>query len=77
LLLIASGSEVGLILGAQQRLADQGVAARVISMPSWDLFDAQPQEYRNEVLPPSISARLAVEAGVEQGWHKYVGTKEP
>ncbi|MBN1569963.1 MAG: transketolase [Acidobacteria bacterium] len=75
LILIASGSEVSLILGAQQKLADQGIAARVVSMPSWELFDAQSREYRDEVLPPSIPARLAVEAGVGQGWHKYVGDR--
>ena len=73
LILIGSGSEVSLILGAQQKLADQGIAVRAVSMPSWELFDAQPQEYRNEVLPPSIRARLAVEAGIAQGWHKYIG----
>jgi transketolase len=75
LILIASGSEVGLALSAQQRLADQGIAARVVSMPSWDLFEAQPQEYRNEVLPASVRTRLAIEAGVAQGWHKYVGDR--
>ncbi len=73
LILIASGSEVSLSIAAQQKLAEKGIAARVVSMPSWDLFDAQPQEYREEVLPPSIRARLAIEAGVAQGWHKYVG----
>ena len=75
LILIASGSEVALILSAQQKLAEQGIAARTVSMPSWELFEAQPQEYRDTVLPPSIRARLAVEAGVAQGWHKYVGDK--
>jgi transketolase len=73
LILIASGSEVALILSAQQKLAEQGIAARTVSMPSWELFEAQTQEYRDTVLPPSIRARLAVEAGVEQGWHKYIG----
>ncbi len=73
LILIASGSEVGLILSAQRKLAEQGIAARAVSMPSWDLFEAQPREYCDMVLPPSIRARLAVEAGVAQGWHKYVG----
>jgi transketolase len=72
-ILIATGSEVSLITAAQQRLSEQGVAARTVSMPSWELFDAQPQEYREEILPPSIQARLAVEAGVSQGWRKYVG----
>lgn len=75
MILIASGSEVGLIIAAQQQLAEQGIAARIVSMPSWELFDAQPQDYRDEILPPSIHARLAVEAGVSQGWRKYVGDK--
>ena len=73
LILMATGSEVALALGTQQALAEKGVAARVVSMPSWDLFDAQHQSYRDTVLPPSVTARLAVEAGVPQGWHKYVG----
>ena len=73
LILIASGSEVALILSAQQKLAERGIAARTVSMPSWELFEAQTQEYRDTVLPPSIRARLAVEAGVAQGWHKYIG----
>jgi transketolase len=72
-ILIASGSEVGLIIAARQRLQDQGVMARVVSMPSWELFDAQPRSYRDQVLLPSIRARLAVEAGASQGWHRYVG----
>jgi len=73
LILIATGSEVGLIVAAAQTLLAQGIRARVVSMPSWELFDAQPQEYRDAVLVPSIRARLAVEAGVSQGWHRYVG----
>jgi transketolase len=71
--LIASGSEVGLVMAARQKLQQRNVAARVISMPSWELFDAQPQSYRDQVLLPSIRARLAVEAGASQGWHRYVG----
>jgi transketolase len=73
IILIAAGSEVPLALGAYEQLAQQGIAARVVSMPSWELFDQQPQAYRDEVLPPSVTARLAIEAGVPQGWHKYVG----
>jgi len=73
LILIASGSEVGLIVEAQQKLKEEGISARIVSMPSWELFDAQPQEYRDAVLPPDIHARLAVEAGVAQGWRKYTG----
>jgi len=72
-ILIASGSEVGLIVDAQQKLQEQNVMARIVSMPSWELFDAQPQTYRDEVLPPSVHARFAVEAGVAQGWHRFVG----
>ena len=75
LILLASGSEVGLILAAAERLRADGVAVRCVSMPSWDLFDAQPQSYRDEVLPPAVTARLAVELGVEQGWHRYVGDR--
>lgn len=72
-ILLASGSEVSLALEARDALARQGVAARVVSMISWELFDAQPQPYRDAVLPPAVTARLAIEAGVAQGWHKYVG----
>jgi transketolase len=74
-ILIASGSEVGLIMAARQKLQDQKVLARVVSMPSWELFDAQPQNYRDQVLLPSIHARLAVEAGASQGWHRYAGDR--
>ena len=73
--LIATGSEVGLIVAAAEKLAAQQVQARIVSMPSWELFDAQPREYRDTVLPPSIRARLAVEAGSPQGWHRYVGDR--
>jgi transketolase len=73
LILIASGSEVGLIVAAQQVLQEQHIAVRLVSMPSWELFEAQSRDYRDSVLPPSIRARLAVEAGVTQGWHRYVG----
>lgn len=73
LILIASGSEVGLIVAAAERLHGEGIAVRCVSMPSWDLFDAQPQAYRDSVLPPGVPARLAVEAGSPQGWHRYVG----
>jgi transketolase len=73
IILIGSGSEVKLVLGAQEQLAKEGVKARVISMPSWDLFDYQDQAYRDSVLPPHITKRVAVEAGVTFGWYKYVG----
>ena len=72
-ILIASGSEVGLIVAAREKLARQGVRVRLVSMPSWELFEAQPREYRESVLPPSVRARLTVEAGTAQGWSRYVG----
>ena len=73
LILIASGSEVALIVAAAGRLQADGIAVRCVSMPSWELFDAQPRTYRDGVLPPNVPARLAVELGVAQGWHRYVG----
>ena len=73
LILIATGSEVGLVVAAAERLSGEGVAVRCVSMPSWDLFERQPKRYREEVLPPSVKARLAVELGVSQGWERYVG----
>jgi len=72
-ILIASGSEVGLIMAARQTLQERNVMARVVSMPSWELFNAQPRSYRDQMLLPSVRARLAVEAGASQGWHRYVG----
>ena len=74
IILIATGSEVQLALEARQRLAARGIGARVVSMPSWELFEQQPDSYRDEVLPPSVTARLAIEAASPQGWHRYVGT---
>jgi len=73
-ILIATGSEVSVAVGAQKLLAEKGVAARVVSMPSWEIFERQPPEYRASVLPPLITARVAVEAGSPLGWYKYVGT---
>lgn len=73
LILIGTGSEVSLVIGARDKLAERNIQARVVSMPSWELFDAQPREYRDSIVPPSIRARLAVEAGLSQGWHRYVG----
>ena len=67
--------EVGLIIAAQQKLQEQKIAVRIVSMPSWELFEAQSSEYRESVLPKSVPARLAGEAGVTQGWHKYVGSQ--
>jgi transketolase len=74
LILIASGSEVALIVAAQQRLLEKKIMVRIVSMPSWELFDVQAPDYRDTVLPPAVGARLAVEAGVSQGWHRYVGS---
>jgi transketolase len=71
--LIASGSEVHLALEAATRIQAKGPAVRVVSMPSWELFEAQPAEYRHRVLPPEIKAKIAIEAGSPQGWHRYVG----
>ncbi len=73
-LLLATGSEVSLALAAQQQLDADGIRARVVSMPSFELFEDQPQAYREEVLPPSITARIAMEAGVRQGWDRYLGS---
>ena len=75
LILIASGSEVALALAAREKLQEQGIRTRVVSMPSWELFDARPADYRDLVLPPQFRARLAVEAGSSQGWHRYAGEK--
>ena len=73
LILIATGSEVSLIVGAQQKLAEQNIAARIVSMPSWELFEMQTQAYKDSVLPRDIKKRIAVEAGVPQGWERYIG----
>jgi len=75
LILIATGSEVGLIVAVGQRLCENHLNLRIVSMPCWELFDSQPQSYRDSVFPPTVSARLAVEAGVTQGWCKYVGDR--
>jgi transketolase len=72
-ILIGTGSEVSVAVEARTLLAGRGVKARVVSLPSWELFEAQPQEYRDSVLPPSVLARVAVEAGVPMGWERYVG----
>ena len=71
--IIATGSELQLAVEARKILADKGVTARVVSMPCVEWFEAQPQEYRDSVLPPAVSARVAVEAGIAQSWYKLVG----
>jgi transketolase len=73
--LIGTGSEVQLAMGAREILAADGVAARVVSMPSWELFERQPANYRDEVLPPAMEARVSVEAGVTNGWQQFVGLR--
>ena len=73
IILIASGSEVALIVQAHETLAARGIRSRIVSMPSWDIFEHQPQSYREEVLPPAVKARLAVEQASALGWERYVG----
>ncbi len=74
-LLLASGSEVALCLEAHERLKAEGIKARVVSMPSWELFDDQPHDYRDRVLPPEVTARVSVEQASTFGWAKYVGAR--
>jgi transketolase len=74
-ILIGTGSELSLCADAYEKLKADGVRARVVSMPSWDLFERQDQSYRDEVLPPDITARVAVEAGSTIGWAQFVGLK--
>jgi transketolase len=74
IIFIASGSEVALIVQAHETLAARGIRSRVVSMPSWDIFEHQPQAYRDEVLPPNVKTRLAVEQGSVLGWDRYVGS---
>ena len=73
IILIASGSEVALVVEAHEALAAKGIRSRVVSMPSWDIFEHQPQSYRDSVLPPGVKARLAVEQASALGWERYVG----
>jgi len=72
-ILIGTGSELSLCVEAREQLAQDGIQARVVSMPCWELFDAQPAEYRAAVLPPDVTARVAVEAGIDLGWARYIG----
>lgn len=74
LILIASGSELHLAMQSAEQLEQQGIATRVVSMPSWELFEAQSEDYRDSVLPAAVTARLAIEAGSSQGWWRYVGS---
>ncbi len=75
LILIATGSEVEIAVQAAEKLRGDGVAVRVVSLPSTDVFDAQDEAYRESVLPSDVSARVAVEAGIADYWYKYVGLK--
>jgi transketolase len=74
-ILIGTGSEVAVAIEAQDALAAEGIGARVVSMPSWELFDRQTQEYREQVLPPGVTVRVAIEAGSPLGWERYVGAQ--
>jgi transketolase len=73
IILIATGSEVHPALEAYEKMRSEGIRARVVSMPSWEAFERQPEEYRRQVLPPDVLTRISIEAGATQGWHKYVG----
>ena len=73
LILIATGSEVSLVVEAHDQLLAEGIRSRVVSMPSWDIFEHQSREYRDSVLPPNVKARVAVEQGSTLGWDRYVG----
>jgi transketolase len=73
-ILMATGSEVGLVVQAYEKLVAEGIRARVVSFPSWDLFEAQPEEYRHSVLPPHVTGRLAVEQASTIGWDRYIGS---
>jgi transketolase len=72
-ILIASGGEVSLAVDAHEKLTAEGIRSRVVSMPSWDLFEQQPQEYRHSVLPPTVTARISIEQASTFGWERYVG----
>jgi transketolase len=74
-ILIGTGSEVNVAIAAREQPAGQGIQARVVSMPSWELFDGQDEAYRESVLPSAVTARVSVEAGVTMGWERYVGDR--
>jgi len=75
-IIIASGSEVSLAVQAHETLLAEGIRSRVVSMPSWEIFEQQPKTYRNSVLPPDVRVRVAVEQGSTFGWERYVGDAE-
>src|SRR5699024_5444753 len=72
-ILMGSGSEVHLAMGARQKLKEEGIAARVVSMPSWELYRAQDQAYRQQVLPEEVTARVSIEAAATFGWSEWIG----
>ena len=74
-ILMATGTELGLAVGAHETLKSEGIRSRVVSFPSWELFEAQPAEYRNSVLPPHITARVSIEQASTMGWDRYIGSK--
>jgi transketolase len=74
-LLLASGSEVSIAIEAYEKLLADGISARVVSMPCWELFEKQQQQYQNSVIPAGVKARVGIEAGIEQGWRKWLGDK--
>jgi transketolase len=76
LILVATGSEVSLAMAARELLTAEGVPTRVVSMPSWERFEAQPVAYRDEVLPPNVTARVSIESGVSLGWDRWVNQRE-
>jgi transketolase len=76
LILLATGSELSLAMEARELLTAEGVPTRVVSMPSWERFEAQPSAYRDEVLPPDVSARVSIESGVSMGWDRWVNARE-
>jgi len=73
IIMIATGAEVHATLEAAARITSNGVSARVVSMPSWELFETAPREYRDLILPPEVKTRIAVEAGLAMGWERYIG----
>ncbi len=75
LILLATGSELHLAMGAREALTAEGLKVRVVSMPSWERFEAQPAAYRDEVLPPDVTARVSIESGVSLGWDRYVNQR--
>ncbi|MEE8204478.1 MAG: transketolase C-terminal domain-containing protein, partial [Dehalococcoidales bacterium] len=74
-ILMGTGSEVHIALDAGKLLEEKGVAARVVSLPCWELFDEQPREYRDSVLTPGLTARVSIEAAATFGWERYIGTE--